>query len=256
MNYDDFRLEYEKQHPASVPTMDDVMSVSRIVLAVVLVMFVTAALLSGVHTVPLVHAGIPDSILPFAIRRLAAYGSFVAIELAILVSAYMMVRDNRWFALLMFGMAMTAATTANVVSVRSALSGDGESLIVAVIIGITAPVIALASGKMLVNMTQDSHDALAEARASLLDASRKWDKTILSEYRKAEKGSDRPSVSVRPGQQRTRPQVSKKDAVRTHLAKFPDDIQKSTRVLSNELGVSKSVVHEVKQEYSNGGPHE
>ena len=72
--YLQFREEYERQHPASVPrhTPAIIGEYPGWVHYIVLAMFVSAAILSGVHTVPTVYDTIESGKVSEIVRQVAA----------------------------------------------------------------------------------------------------------------------------------------------------------------------------------------
>lgn len=167
MDYSEFRAQYEAQHPASVPVLRYEASMYPAwVKWAVLAMFMAAALISGVHTVPTVYETIEASKVAPQIHEIAALASFVAVELAILLSAYLLLY-NPWLGWTLLLTTAFVAAIANLQSSMSALSGkDDWTRLVAVVMGLAAPLIVLASGKLLVSIfkTERTIDGRAEER--------------------------------------------------------------------------------------------
>lgn len=192
LSYEEFRSQYEKQHPASVPVAPkEVRSeYPRWLRGVVLAMFICAAMLSGVHTVPTVYAGIEDDgVVAPIVRAGVALASFVAVELAIFVAAYARLKASGKLVTAMLIVTFSIALVSNIQSVLKALGANGEIgvTIVGVVLGVGAPLIALMSGEMFVHMHSASTKADTEAEAVYRDERKQFDATVLSAYRKYEK---------------------------------------------------------------------
>lgn len=192
LSYEAFREQYEKQHPASVPLAPVQIrsEYPRWLRGVVLLMFICAALLSGVHTVPTVYAGIEaDGVVAPLVRAVVSLSSFVAVELAIFVAAYARLKANGWLVLAMLVVTFGIALVSNIQSVLKALGANGELglTVVGVALGIGAPLIALMSGEMFVHMHSASTRADADADARYREERKLFDTVVLSAYRKYEK---------------------------------------------------------------------
>lgn len=190
MEYNEFRQQYEDQHPASVPRMEVEMNeYPPWVRPAVLLTFVCAALVSGVHTVPTVWKSIEvGTIITEVIRNVISVASLVAVEMAILLSAYLMAKGVRLAYFVTF-IASSVAVMANLYSVVTAFntSDDKGALAVAVVLGIGAPLIALFTGKMFVDIHRA--DRIQDARAHKLfrEASVAWDKEVGAAFKKYQK---------------------------------------------------------------------
>lgn len=198
LDYLEFRSQYEIQHPASVPQMEyDVHEYQAWVRVAVLITFVCAAAVSGIHTVPTVWQSIEvNEIVTETMRTVVSYASLAAIELAILLSAYLMAKGVRLAYFVMF-IASTVAVLANLYSVIRAFNAGGEigALIVAIALGIGAPMIALFSGKMFVDIHRADRIQDARARKAFKEASVEWDKEIEKAYKAYLKGASKGRVS-------------------------------------------------------------
>jgi len=191
MNYDEFREEFNQQHPASVPIKpEDISSEYPWWLrSVVIFMFVCAALLSGVHTVPTAYAGIEQEHVAEWVRQLVALAAFVAIDLAIFIATYARLRGNRTVVTIMLIVVFAVALISNINSVLRALSAQGDVWITAVgvILGFGAPLIALLAGEMFVHMHLSQTKANTEAQEKYREDSKQWDATVLTAFRKYRK---------------------------------------------------------------------
>jgi hypothetical protein len=196
MDYQEFRKQYEEQHPASVPVRPEQVrsEYPGWLRGAVLLMFVCAALLSGVHTVPTVHAGIEtNGVIAPLVRDLVSLASFVAVELAIFVAAYASLRGSKRTVTAMLIVTFTIALVSNVQSVLKALAANGDVWVTAVgiILGIGAPLIAFMSGEMFVHMHAAVTTATADADATFREQMKAFDAVVLREFRKQ---MDKPST--------------------------------------------------------------
>lgn len=191
LSYEEFREQFEKQHPASVPVPVAAVrsEYPRWLRGVVLLMFICAALLSGVHTVPTVYAGIEEDVVAPLVRAIVSLSSFVAVELAIFVAAYARLKANGWLVFSMLVVTFGIALVSNIQSVLKALGANGALglTVVGVALGIGAPLIALMSGEMFVHMHSASTRADTEADARYREERKAFDTIVLSAYRKYEK---------------------------------------------------------------------
>jgi len=281
VEYNEFRALYVQQHPASVPKEEDHQEMSEYpfwLKYAVLAMFISAALLSGVHTIPTVYESIPTSTMVSEAGRQAVSAlSFVAVELAIFIGAYLLAK-NSVFAFLVVLVSFAVAMTANLRSVSLALQGsDLITKVVTIALGIGAPLIALMAGKMFINIHKADRFASLRARQRYKEASEKFDGEVLDAWTKFQrKTSPRVSISSghlsaplsagqltdgqADGQRTTTGQgYTKRTDARTvvwdYLSSNPDAVTMNVRQLAELLGVGKSTVSDVQREYksrSNG----
>lgn len=192
MDYMSFRKEYELQHPASVPRPPKRISeYPRWLRVLVGLMFFSAALVSGVHTVPTVRSAIENNVAVWVGDFVAAC-SFVAIELAIFVSAYLR-RKNSGLAVTIMGITFTVALVANIVSVGKAMgvSGDMGAILVSIILGAGAPLIALTAGEMFVHITDAGRrdEVSSDTEYALLLV--EFDNAVLEAWEKYQRKQDK-----------------------------------------------------------------
>ena len=263
MEYEEFREQYEQQHPASVPVLEAELSPYPHWLRwATLLMFVCSALLSGVHTVPVVRDGIPDSV-PVRIADAVSLTAFVSVELAIFVAAYALVGGA---GLLIIGVLVLSTGTALVANVYSVVhayqGGDIWTLLVAVIIGLAAPGIALLSGKMFVDMHRASRSIARRARDAHREASIAWDdrvKRAWNSYQKhaVPKSSQNRPKTVPDAQNRTVPEndAAASERVVSYLKNNPEASQMSIRDIANALNVGHSTVHRIKRSMGQENGH-
>jgi hypothetical protein len=207
MNYEEYRQQYEAQHPASVPVLRYEQSIFPAwVKVAVMAMFFAAALISGVHTVPTVYQTIEaDKVAPL-VHDIAALSSFVAIELAILLSAYLLIR-NAFLGWTLLIVTSFVAGVANLQSSMSALSGkDDWTRLVAIVMGLAAPLIVLASGKLLVGIFNSERTISARAEERFREERQAFDAEVLTAFEKfsRSKRSQVQQIAVQSTKQRTR----------------------------------------------------
>jgi hypothetical protein len=262
-----FREQYELQHPASIPQLEyDVHEYQAWVRIAVLITFICAAAVSGIHTVPTVWQSIEvNEIVTETMRTIVSYASLAAIELAILLSAYLMAKGVK-LAYFVMAIASTVAVLANLYSVMRAFNAGGEigAMIVAIALGIGAPTIALFSGKMFVDIHRADRIQDARAKKVFKETSVQWDKEIEKAWKAYQKNgvgkrrvvtqnvvSHGKSVEISTGNY----QRNATEIVHDYLQKNPDAFQRSNRDLASELGVSHPIVGKVKNGLSNGNNH-
>lgn len=266
MDYHEFRTQYEAQHPASVPVLRYEMSVFPAwVRWAVMAMFLAAAIISGVHTVPTVYQTIEkDKVAPL-VHDIAALASFIAVELAILLSAYLLKRNAKLGWLLL----ITTSSVAGIANLQSSLSAmastDAWTRTVAIAIGLAAPLIVLASGKLLVDIFNGERTISGRADERYREESKAFDAEVLAAFEKFSRkhpASAQLSASVQPtmpvlsapasaadmrthghGQGYARA-TDAREVVRTYLREHPDAIAMSSRDLAAQLGVGKTIVAE------------
>lgn len=288
MGYEEFRQQYEQQHPASVPVKPQRVGSEYPgwLRGVVLLMFASAALVSGAHTVPTVYAGIESAHVADWVRQIVALAAFVAIDIAVFVATYARLRGNRRTVTAMLVVVFAVALISNVNSVLRAFGDvtvitqgaaqapDLWTTVVGIILGIGAPLIALLAGEMFVHMHTAASEANAQAEAVYRDECKAFDAVVLREYRKAgvsqsEHGvsdtrqADRQAlpaseVSVRPdtdslqtrqtayGYQTT---SDGQQTVIRWLNEHPEDAKLGSRPLGKRIGVSHDTANKGRQEW-------
>lgn len=269
MNYEEFRQQYEAQHPSSVPVLRyELSTFPGWVRWAVMAMFMAAAIISGVHTVPTVYQTIEkDKVAPL-VHDIAALSSFVAVELAILLSAYLLKRNAKLGWLLLITTSFVAGI-ANLQSSMTAMSGkDTWTQVVAVSVGLAAPLIVLASGKLLVDIFNGERAVNSRADERFREESKLFDAEVLTAFEKFSRSKrssvQLPAVSA-PSSAPMLPSASAlsaadtrthghgqgyaraadaREQVRTYLRENPDAIRLSSRSLAEQLGVGKTIVAE------------
>lgn len=268
LDYSEFRSEYEKQHPASVPIKPKQVQgeYPKWLRFVVLLMFVSSALISGVHTIPTVYEGIESSIAPF-IRAIAAAGSFIAIEVSFFVSPFAQNKGDKRMSRAGLGVSFIIALAANVNSVLKAMaSNDMNGLVtmVALIFGVGMPLLAFISGAMFVHMHTSASVENDKLQTNYRDECKQLDTTVLTAFRKyckemeGSKRSNGTSIGIPRGNfQEVIPSEStlghkKQPNARIITEEYfdgnPGAINENPLELAERLGVGKSTVYTVRAE--------
>lgn len=257
MDYSEFRAQYEQQHPASIPALEyEVNEYAWWVRWLVLAAFICTALVSGVHTVPTVWKGIEvGELITPAIRNVVSLASLAAVELGILLSAYLMAKGVR-LAYIVMAIASLIAVAANLYSVVNAFNagGDPGALFVAAVLGIGAPLIALFTGKMFVDIHRADRIQDARARRAYREALVAWDARVEKAWKSYLRGVRTPSEQVSDNRP-TSDSQGQAERVRLYLTDNPDAVRLSVRDLSELLNVGRDTAHRVKREFSENGNH-
>lgn len=205
--FEEFRLEYEARHPASVPVRRmETSPYPRWVSVAAGLMFAFSALLSGVHTVPVVRDGIPLGVLSW-LADFAAITSFFSVELAILISTFVLAGGGSLAVRGVLALSTLTALAANLYSVFAAYTatitraeGDVGMLVVAVLIGIVAPGVAFMSGKMYVNLARANRMLNNNADARLAEERQAWDARVNAVYEQMLEAEERRLQAIRDRQ--------------------------------------------------------
>lgn len=271
-----YREFYGAQHPASVPRPEmyqDMSDTPGWLPTATAAMFVSASLLSGVHTVSTVYRlmEVSNSLLPSWVYAAVALFSFVSVELALLLSAYLIVREKWWgYAILV--VVFLFAMTANLDSVSRALGANGKSatlgeITVAVIMGVGAPLMALMAGKVYVQINRSERALAKRNKDNYQAACERYDAEVIKAFNKAYPNA-KTSITVsvpllsntsngQSNGQNHLPAASslghkkRPDAtqiVQQHLAENPADVDREARDLAAFLGVGKSTVNNVQRQ--------
>jgi len=273
--YLEFRRQFEIQHPASVPRRrkKTKREYPRIIEIAVFIMFACAALLSGVHTVPTVYGGIDKELTSEEVRQIASLCSFIAIEFAIFMAAYLLEKQKK-IAWAVLCMTFLVATISNINSVSKALAQDDMwSKIITLALGIGAPFIALMSGKLYIVISESNRNHSERADSDYERIAVAFDISVLEAYEKYQQRTarlsgrlsaprltdgqdsgrtDRTADELADRRHATGQGYSKKpdakQAVREYLSLHPENLQGNVRQIAELLNVGKSTVSEVQQE--------
>lgn len=171
VTYPEFRQKYEEQRPASIPQYEPPLQDNpRWMTWATFAMFICAAALSGVHTVPTAYITIEALKVAEYVRQPVAMGTFIFVELGILMSSYTMFKKWSWIAFGILLLCISIAIVANLYSVFQAMkTNDTGAMIVGISLGIGAPLIAMMSGKQYVNLHRSEQIAEMRARQKFKD---------------------------------------------------------------------------------------
>lgn len=188
-SFDQFRAEWLSMRPSRIPVRSEPRrNYPAWFGKATIVMFVCAAIISGVHTVPAIYAGIEISVPQF-VRVVAALSSFGAIELSIFIASYSL-SGRRKSALmgltLVFSLLLAIVTNTQ----SNLLAADGLDVridanflhFVSVLMGALIPSLAATAGKAFVNVHLDEQRANAEVDAELSAANIRLDEEIAGYY--------------------------------------------------------------------------
>jgi hypothetical protein len=192
--YAEFRKQYEEQHPASVPRLEFEMSdYPRWVQWAVGVMFIAAALASGVHTVPTAYKTIESIYVAEWVRQISGISAFMFVELGILISAYILFKNWSLLVLVISIVCIGIAMVANLYSVTLALQTDVDNgaVFVAIFFGIGAPLVAALSGKVYVNVHRADRIVDVRARTKYKEDAVAWDSEIERAWKVYQKHQSR-----------------------------------------------------------------
>lgn len=231
LTYEEFRADYEKRHPASVPRRARRRYEYPLwVMGGVLLMYISSAGLSGVHTAPTVYKVIEAQYVSEFVRQMVSVGSFAAVELAIPLSAFMnKARLARWVLRASF----TIAVTANVTSTLTAqASHDLGAILVSLVFGVGAPLIALMSGEMLVQITASRRATAISVDEEHLEAQRRFDAVVNGEWSKYQK------LSVRVLSDKTH--TDRQHLVSGDVLSEQTDIGQTSRMSRSGFGFNRS----------------
>lgn len=253
MEYEAFREDYIKRHPASVPVLQfsDVGEYPRWVRWIVFAMFLSAAILSGVHTVPTVYDTIQADKVNEVVRQLAALLSFIAVETSTLLASYMLFKKWSWLVAAVLGIAITVATVANLYSVSKALVAQETGIqIVAATLGLGMPFMAILAGKLYVNLHNADRREAYNAHQQYAQDCIAFDAKIQAAWTRARGGqvlSDvkANSLNIKFNGHRSIKRASPGlDRVAAWLNDHPEQINMPVRELAELIGdVSYGTVH-------------
>lgn len=189
VTYDSFRNDYSNKHPNSIPIKGVFHGNGIGARLLWLSVFISAALISSVHTIPTILATIPtDSIIPLLVVNIAALSGFIAVELTIFASA--MYKSRGRIALAALTLSLATAIVANIYSAVSTMAAGQSNwfeVVVAVFIGLAAPMTAYLAGEMFARMSEEDRAEQAGINEQYRHDLQRFDKAVLAAYTKATK---------------------------------------------------------------------
>lgn len=261
MDYEEFRKQYEIQHPASVPVLQDMQSEYPSWLSpLALLMFLAVSLVSGVHTVSTMrYTMIESMVIPENAKDIIALSAFFGFEIALFVSVFSWIRQQRrWLSYLATAVVFVVILLANVRDIQRAADNSVMDIVMIVGIGVGTPLVALVSGKLFVDIYHSKHNARRRTMELYREEMKQWDAAINREYAKLTKTHQvSTGQAVRADGQRTDKAIMSgygynrtsdaQDKVRAHLEAHPEDFTLSVRALADKLEVGKSTVADVRR---------
>lgn len=263
MTFAEFKDDWLLKHPASIPIEEiEDSPYPRWLRGATLIMFLAAALLSAVHTIPVVYDNIPNHIaISQSVRTTAANASIIAFELGILLSAFLMItKSSMVLAWVLLGTMFAGTVVANIQSISKTSGAGGGAVIVTLIFGAGIPVIALAAGKLFVNIYAAERALKKRSKDNYKEAMRALDATINAAYSKHANKGDQRSNLIKNNQisPRNKPSPRLQKAL-TWLEKNPGNLDTPPRELERKVGVSYGTIYsaqkllkDVQNGYTNG----
>jgi len=272
MGFEEYRDDWRLKRPASIPV--EIVEESPYPIwarFAALAAFICSALVSGVHMMPAVYDAIPLSpIVTELMRQWVARGSFVAYELGMFMSAFLMaVQSSKRLAQIVSAIIFLTLIAVNLYSVvkvygfnlQENFAGAAVSTMFSLV-----PAIAYASGKFYINIGVAERAAERRGKETLRDDERKLDESILKDYKRDKKEWEKSqAVQLSNGHVQwtnTHPSASnlghtkRPDAaqiVQRHLVENPQDAEREARDLAAYLGVGKSTVNNVQRQMRSNG---
>ena len=259
MDYDVFREQYEKMHPASIPREPVIVSdYPGWLTYLAALMFLAVSVVSGVHTVSTMrYTMIESMVIAEGLKDYAALAAFFGFEVALFVSVFGWLRkDNRWIAYAATFVVFVVIVLANVQDIARASDGNVFNGIMIFGIGIGTPLVALFSGKLFVDIYRRRLVNEQNGQTHYAAELKAWDERIervwKREQKKLKRTSDKVSASVRSVSE-TKKRTDASAIVREHLQEHPEDRELSVRSLAEKLNVGRTTAHTVLGEFQSNG---
>lgn len=192
MNYDEFRDQWYKTHPNSVPDKPKPAN-GLLKIALWFIVYFTAAILSGAHSIPAIAKTIPtdaDFITASAANAIALSGFFF-VELTLFVNA--LHKGEGWVSRITTITALGTAIVANIYSSINALSSNVSNteaagtfflIFVALVVGISAPLTALLAGERIHALEVENEKANSATDAEYIERMKQIDAIINAAFTK------------------------------------------------------------------------
>lgn len=190
MEHAEFREDWLSKHPASIPIEEvEDSPYPRWAKPIILIGFILASLLSGVHTMVVVYEGIQLSELVDELQRQwVARGSFIVYEIGMFAAAYLMgVQSTKRLAQLSAFIIFLTLIAANLYSVNEVYGFDLLSNFAgSFVTGLFAlvPVLAYSFSKLYINIGNAERALAKRARDTKKEADKALDATINREHKK------------------------------------------------------------------------
>lgn len=265
MTYDEFRDQWYKTHPNSIPERPkNVNSIFKIGLW--FIVYFGSAILSGAHSIPAIAKTIPvsEGLITQGAANTIALSGFLFVELTLFVNA--LHKGEGWVSKITTITALGTAIVANIYSSIVALGTNdaGASginmlflIFVALVIGISAPLTALLSGERIHALEVENEAANEETRTEYTERMRQIDATINAAYTRYL--NERPAVqSLQPVESNGQGSNLGQSEVEQILRDNPDIwdalIHKTTpaRDLAAYIGTSPATLSKAKGALLNG----
>lgn len=200
LTYEEHERAWQREHKAYLPKKK-VVSANSLVGGLLLWFIILAAtmVLSGAHSVPTVAETIPTGdIVTDEIRNAVAMLGFVMLELTIFASA--MYRTKSVYAKLALGLSLIGGVIANensaVSQVMTAADPNILKLIVAIVVGLAAPLTAYFSGEMVGNLFSEYAGAQRMAEVVYDEEKKKMNDKINAAWTRYLKQFETDSVAL------------------------------------------------------------
>jgi hypothetical protein len=190
MNYDEFRQQYERERPASVPIKKPPLDEYPGWLKwLCLVMFICASLVSGVHTTTMVRLTFSETLYDAYVLDMVSFAAFGALEIALFVTVFAWLRSfARWIPYVSTFVVFAVIVTANIADVaRTYSGGDVASAAIVVGVGVGIPLTALLSGKLFVDIFRSKRTVHARTDEEYREALIAWDAQIQRAWKAYQK---------------------------------------------------------------------
>lgn len=193
--YTTFKANYALTHPP--PPLERGELTPRFWVIMVALCFLSAAVVSGAHTVPTIRDTIPDAIEE-PVDAIVSIMGFFAIEVTLFVAAYMVgmyvhrrERANNktgslTFLYLMIGLATIVAVVANIYSSMTTLDAtaalDGLRGVVGLVAGLSIPLIALMAGEVFARIAVEDSREQRRVNKFNADEQARWEEEALATF--------------------------------------------------------------------------
>lgn len=259
--YQEFREQYEMQHPASVPQLqDDTNEYPIWLLPMTFLMFLSVSVVSGAHTTSTVRTTLEASLIPENAKFWIALFAFFGFELALFVSVFSWLRSrNAFISYISTAVVFVVIVLANIQDVARSLSfSDWFSSTITIGVGFGTPLVALLSGKIFVDVYRSNRNATRQAKIGYVESMKAWDAKILSAWTKEQKQQTKNTRQTDKIQTidlsiQTDRQTDKVQTALDYIRANPESIKFNVRELGVQSGVGKDSAAKAKKIYQSNG---